>query len=131
MVSLQILAALPYALIVAFALIGAVLAAGAPNLMKRIVGVAMIWTALALFLVSSGVLAGAEAPILPPGQGAFGKVFSNPLQQSFARAVLIGGSAGMILALAVVVCIREAYGSIEGDAIEAADQAQDDAENKA
>jgi multicomponent Na+:H+ antiporter subunit C len=131
MVSLQSLAGLPYALIVAFALIGAGLAASAPNLLKRIVGVAMIWTALALFLVASGVLAGAEAPILPAGQGAFGKVFSNPLQQSFARAVLIAGAAGLILALAIVVRIREAYGSIEGDAIEAADRAQDDAESKA
>lgn len=129
MVSAQILAGLPYALIIAFALTGAALAASAPNLLKRIVGVAMIWTALVLFVVASGVLAGAEAPILPPGQGAFGKVFSNPLQQSFARAVLISGAAGVILALAIVVRIREAYGVIESDEIAAADRAQDDAES--
>jgi multicomponent Na+:H+ antiporter subunit C len=131
MVAAQILAGLPYALIMVFALTGAALTASASNLLKRIVGLAIIWTALTIFVVATGVLVGGEAPILPPGQGAFGKSFSNPLQQDFARMVLIGGAAGMILALAIVVRIREAYGSIEGDAIAAEDDTRDDEEGKA
>jgi multicomponent Na+:H+ antiporter subunit C len=128
MVSAHILAGLPYALIMLLALTGAALAASAGNLLKRIVGLSIFWTALALFVVSTGVLAGGEAPILPPGQGAFGKSFSNPLQQDFA---LIGGAASVILALAIVVRIREAYGSIEGDVIAAEDDVRDDEEGKA
>ncbi len=132
MVSAQhILAGLPYALIMLFALTGAALAASASNLLKRVVGLAIIWTALTLFVVATGVLAGGEAPILPAGQGAFGKSFSNPLQQDFARMVLIGGAASVILALAIVVRIREAYGAIESDAITADDDARDEIEGKA
>lgn len=131
MVSAQILAGLPYALILAFALTGAALAACSGNLLRRVVGAAMIWIGLVLFLVASGVLAGADAPILPPGQGAFGRSFANPLQQSLARAIVVVGAAGLVLALAIAVRIREAYGSIEMDAIEAADRERDDAESKA
>jgi multicomponent Na+:H+ antiporter subunit C len=131
MVSTHFLAGLPYALIMLLALTGAALSASAGNLLKRIVGLAIFWTALALFVVATGVLAGGEAPILPPGQGAFGKSFSNPLQQDFARMVLIGGAASVILALAIVVRIREAYGSIEGDVIATDDDVRDDEEGKA
>jgi multicomponent Na+:H+ antiporter subunit C len=131
MVAAQLLAGAPYALIMILALTGAALAASASNLLKRIVGLAIIWTALTLFVVATGVLAGGQAPILPPGQGAYGKIFSNPLQQDFARVVLIGGAASVILALAIVVRIREAYGSIEAHVIAVDDDTRDDAEGKA
>jgi multicomponent Na+:H+ antiporter subunit C len=125
MVSAQILAGAPYALILAFALLGAVIATGSPNLLKRVIGLVIIWTALALFLAASGVLVGAEAPILPRGEGVFGRPFSNPLQQSFARGLLISAAAGVVLALAIIVRIREAYGAIESDEIDAADRADE------
>lgn len=125
MVSAQLFWVLPYALMIAFAVSGAALAAGSANLLKRVVGVIIMGVGLALLFAASGVLSGAEPPILPPGQGAFGKTFSNPLQQHFARIILIFGAASAILALAIVVRIREAYGTIEAGAIEAADQAEE------
>lgn len=128
MVSAALFAGVPYALILAFALIGAAIAAGSSNLLKRIVGLAIVWVGLALFVAASGVLAGAEAPILPRGEGPFGRSFANPLQQSFLRAALVSAVAGVVLALAIIVRIRETYGSIEADEIEAADREAEEAE---
>jgi multicomponent Na+:H+ antiporter subunit C len=124
----ELLGRLHYVVIFALAATGLALALGASNLMRRIAGLALAWTGLILFFAAAGVLVGAGAPIVAPNEASFGKLYSNPLPQALMLGATMIGAATVILALAVVIRVRESYGAIEAADIAAADKAQDAAE---
>jgi multicomponent Na+:H+ antiporter subunit C len=97
------------------------------NLIKKLVGLGIFQTSVYLLYIAPGKLVGGTAPIL---SDAF-TVYSNPLPHVLILTAIVVGVATLALGLALVVRIREAYGSIEEDEIlrlEAAPgRAQDDA----
>lgn len=127
MVIADILGRLPFMLIVAMAVTGVAIAASASNLLKRVAGLALLWAALILFYALIGVVAGGHAPILT-GAGSYGKTFSSPLPQALMLGAGVVGMASLVLALALAVRVREAYGAVDAADIAVADDGQDRAD---
>jgi multicomponent Na+:H+ antiporter subunit C len=93
------------------------------NLLKKLVGLAIVQTSVYLLYIAPGKLIGGTAPIVAPGFS----VYSNPLPHVLILTAIVVGVATLALGLALVVRIREAYGSIEEDEILARDRADADA----
>jgi multicomponent Na+:H+ antiporter subunit C len=87
------------------------------NLVKKLVGLSIFQTSVYLLYIAPGKLIGGTAPIVDP---AFA-VYSNPLPHVLILTAIVVGIATLALGLAIVVRIREAYGSIEEEEIVAAD----------
>ena len=89
------------------------------NLVKKIVGLNIFQVSVFLLYISMGKVTGGTAPILT-GEP---EIFSNPLPHVLILTAIVVGVATTALGLALVVRIREAYGTIEEDEIQAANQA--------
>ena len=83
------------------------------NLIKKLVGLGIFQTSVYLLYIGPGKLLGGTAPIL---SDKF-TVYSNPLPHVLILTAIVVGVATLALGLALVVRIREAYGSIEEDEI--------------
>jgi multicomponent Na+:H+ antiporter subunit C len=83
------------------------------NLIKKLVGLSIFQTAVYLLYIAPGKLIGGTAPIVAPGYATY----SNPLPHVLILTAIVVGIATMALGLAIVVRIREAYGTIEEDDI--------------
>jgi multicomponent Na+:H+ antiporter subunit C len=83
------------------------------NLIKKLIGLGIFQTSVYLLYIAPGKLIGGTAPILAEGF----KVYSNPLPHVLILTAIVVGVATLALGLALVVRIREAYGSIEEDEI--------------
>ncbi len=91
------------------------------NLLKKLVGLAILQTSVYLLYIVPGKLIGGTAPIVSP---AFA-TYSNPLPHVLILTAIVVGVATLALGLALVVRIREAYGTIEEDEILARDRADE------
>ena len=89
------------------------------NLITKLVGLGIFQTSVYLLYIVPGKLIGGTAPIIDP---AF-KLYSNPLPHVLILTAIVVGVATLALGLALVVRIREAYGTIEEDDILARDEA--------
>ena len=87
------------------------------NLIKKLVGLAIFQTSVYLLYIAPGKLIGGTAPIL---DDRF-TIYSNPLPHVLILTAIVVGVATLALGLALVVRIREAYGTIEEDDILARD----------
>ncbi|HSG76923.1 MAG TPA: cation:proton antiporter subunit C [Burkholderiales bacterium] len=94
------------------------------NLVKKLIGLSIFQTSVYLLYIAPGKLIGGTAPILSQAY----KVYSNPLPHVLILTAIVVGIATLALGLAIVVRIREAYGSIEEDEIVAADAKRGDGE---
>ncbi len=83
------------------------------NLIKKLVGLGLFQTAVYLLYIAPGKLIGGVAPII--GEGF--EVYSNPLPHVLILTAIVVGVATLALGLALVVRIKEAYGSIEEEEI--------------
>ena len=81
------------------------------NLIKKLVGLGIFQTSVYLLYLAPGKIVGGTAPII---DAAF-KVYSNPLPHVLILTAIVVGVATLALGLALVVRIREAYGTIEED----------------
>lgn len=91
------------------------------NLLKKLIGLAILQTSVYLLYIAPGKLIGGTAPIIADGF----ETYSNPLPHVLILTAIVVGVATLALGLALVVRIREAYGSIEEDEILARDIAED------
>ncbi|OGA28853.1 MAG: Na+/H+ antiporter subunit C [Betaproteobacteria bacterium RIFCSPLOWO2_02_FULL_65_24] len=91
------------------------------NLIKKLVGLSIFQTSVYLLYVAPGKLIGGTAPIIADGF----TVYSNPLPHVLILTAIVVGVATLALGLALVVRIREAYGSIEEDVILAGEEVQE------
>ena len=83
------------------------------NLIKKLVGLSIFQTSVYLLYIAPGKLIGGTAPIIAEGF----QVYSNPLPHVLILTAIVVGVATLALGLALVVRVREAYGSIEEDEI--------------
>ncbi len=120
-----------YAIYILLMMIGlyAVLAKG--NLVKKVIGLNLLQTAVFLFYLSIGKIDGATAPVVwtdrPPG--AEGVPYENPVPHVLMLTAIVVGVSVTAVALALVVRIREAYGTVDEGEILASDEAQEEAES--
>lgn len=132
-----------YWAIIGLMMIGLFIAFSSENLIKRLVGLMIFQTTICLFYVSLGKVDGGTAPILLPedtpshydtGRDAMASidsltaaggerfadlhyVYSNPLPHVLMLTAIVVGVATLSLGLALIVRIREAYGTIEADEV--------------
>ena len=91
------------------------------NLLKKLVGLGIFQTSVYLLYIAPAKIVGGTAPILAEGF----ETYSNPLPHVLILTAIVVGVATLALGLALVVRIREAYGSIEEDEILRKDAADD------
>jgi multicomponent Na+:H+ antiporter subunit C len=89
------------------------------NLVKKILGLNIFQTSVFIFYISMGKIFGGTAPILIEGRDDV--VYSNPVPHVLILTAIVVGVATTAVALALVIRIKEAYGTIEGDEITAMD----------
>jgi len=83
------------------------------NLIKKIIGLNIFQVSVIMFYISMGKVTGGTAPILADGV----EIYSNPLPHVLMLTAIVVGVATSAVALALVVRIKEAYGTIEEDEI--------------
>lgn len=89
------------------------------NLVKKIIGLNIFQTSVFLLYISIGKVVGGTAPILDERFTAY----THPLPSVLILTAIVVGVATTSLALALIVRIHEAYGTIEEDELEAMDDA--------
>lgn len=88
------------------------------NLVKKLIGLNIFQTSVFIFYISVGKVEGGTAPILIDGI----TLYSNPLPHVLILTAIVVGIATLALALALVVRIRDAYGTVEEDEIREIDE---------
>ncbi len=88
------------------------------NLVKKVIGLNVFQTSVFLLYITIGKVRGGTAPILTESH----TVYSNPLPSVLILTAIVVGVATTALALALIVRIREEYGTIEEDEIQEQDQ---------
>jgi len=84
------------------------------NLIKKIVGLTIFQTSVFIFYISMAKVDIGTAPILVDGVTHY----SNPLPHVLILTAIVVGIATTALALALIVRIKEAYGTIEESEIQ-------------
>lgn len=87
------------------------------NLIKKLIGLNIFQTSVFIFYISVGKVAGGSAPILAEDVS----VYSNPLPHVLILTAIVVGIATMALALALVVRIKKAYGTVEEEELQERD----------
>lgn len=86
------------------------------NLIKKIIGMNIMDTAIFLFFISKGYIHGKEAPIIRGGnRGIHGYV--NPVPSALMLTGIVVAVSITAFALALTVKLHEKYGTIELDEI--------------
>ncbi len=106
-----------YWVVVALMMTGFYIVIAQGNLIKKIAGLIIFQTSVFIFYISVGKVDGATAPIVGDGFSQY----SNPLPHVLILTAIVVGIATTALGLALIVRIREAYGSIEEDEIQKKD----------
>lgn len=89
------------------------------NLVKKLIGLSLFQAAVFLLYISMGKVEGGTAPIFV--EGAENQLFSNPLPQVLILTAIVVGISTTALGLAIVVRIKEEYGTTEEDQIQEID----------
>lgn len=97
-------------------MLGLYVAISRGNLIKKVVGLNLFQTSVFMLYISMGKVTGGTAPILT---GKPDTIYSNPLPHVLILTAIVVGISTTALALALIVRIREAYGTIEEDEIAA------------
>ena len=108
---------------IALATIGLYALVARHNMIKKLIGLSLFQTAVFLLFITIGKVTGGTAPILDSAYS----LYSNPLPHVLILTAIVVGIATTAVGLALVIRIKEAYGSIEEEAIQDQDnQAQED-----
>ena len=131
-----------YCVVIILMMTGLYVVFSSRNLIKKLVGLSVFQTSVFLLYISVGKVSGGQPPILVDdhgsghaanlpanqlagaeaavgGQGTHAAeiLYSNPLPHVLILTAIVVGVATLAIGLALVVRIREVYGSIEEDEI--------------
>ncbi len=106
-----------YWVVVVLMMIGFYIVIAHGNLVKKIVGLSIFQTSVFIFYISMAKVDGGTAPIIAKGVTQY----SNPLPHVLILTAIVVGIATTALGLALIVRIKEAYGSIEEETIQTKD----------
>ena len=106
-----------YLIVILLMMIGLFLVISRANLVKKLVGLSIFQTSVFLFYITLGRVSGGTAPILTDAPDI---LYSNPLPHVLILTAIVVGVATTALGLALILRIKEAFGTIEEDEILAA-----------
>ncbi|MCE3232098.1 MAG: NADH-ubiquinone oxidoreductase chain [Rickettsiaceae bacterium] len=96
------------------------------NLIKKIMSLSIFQISVLLLYISGGYVKDGAVPVLKEGV----TLYVNPIPQVLMLTAIVVGVAVMAVGLALIVRIKEAYGTIEEDEIIALDVEMNNQENK-
>ena len=99
-----------YWIIIALMMAGLYTVMARGNLVKKVVGLQIFQSSVFLFFISMAKIEGGTAPILIDDPDA---LYTNPLPHVLILTAIVVGVAVTALGLALIVRIREAFGTIE------------------
>ncbi len=88
------------------------------NLIKKVIGLSIFQGAVYLFYITAGKVFAGTAPILEEGFSNY----SNPLPHVLILTAIVVGIATVAVALALIMRIKDAYGTVEEDEIQHQDK---------
>ncbi len=103
-----------YWIVIVLMMVGFYVVIAHDNLVKKVVGLNVFQVSVFVFYISMAKVRGGTAPILAEGI----ETYSNPLPHVLILTAIVVAVATTALALALVVRIHNAYGTIEDDEIE-------------
>ena len=115
---MDLLGGFNYVVFVVLMMIGLYALIARGNLVKKIVVLNVFQASAFLFFISLGKVDGGSAPILAEGITRY----SNPLPHVLILTAIVVGISTTALGLAIIVRIREAYGTIEDVEIDRLDR---------
>jgi len=113
-----ILAHYNYWIVILLMMLGFYIVIAQGNLIKKLIGLNLFQTSVFLFYISLAKVSGGTAPIFDDRFNTF----SNPLPHVLILTAIVVGVATMAVGLALIVRIRDAYGTIEEDEIDRLDE---------
>ena len=113
-----------YLAVIILMMIGLYITISRGNLVKKVMGINVFQVSVILLYVSMGKISGGTAPILIAGKPEV--IYSNPLPHVLMLTAIVVGVASTAVGLALVVRIKEAYGTVEEDEIVALDREEDE-----
>ena len=113
-----------YWLVIVLMMTGLYIVVDKGNLVKKIVGLNIFQTSVFMLYISMGKISGGTAPIFPTDMKIDPDVvYSNPLPHVLILTAIVVGIATTSLGLALIVRIREEFGTIEEDELLEIEQA--------
>jgi len=100
-----------YWMVITLMMIGLYTMISRGHLVKKLVGLNIFQAAVFLLYISVGFVRDAAPPMLAPGV----ERYSNPLPSVLILTAIVVGVATTALGLALVLRIREAYGTVDED----------------
>lgn len=120
----QIFESYHYAVVIILMMTGLYVVFASGNFIKKLVGLSVFQTSVFLLYITIGKVAGGQPPILVDSHGgghgdghAAEVLYSNPLPHVLILTAIVVGVATLAIGLALVVRVREVYGTIEQDEI--------------
>ena len=120
---MELLGKYSYWVVIVLMMIGFYIVIDRGNLLKKLFGLNIFQTAVFLLYIAAVKIFGGPPPIEYDG----GAPYSNPLPHVLILTAIVVGVATLSLGLALVVRIKEAYGTIEEDEIQAIENREEDA----
>jgi multicomponent Na+:H+ antiporter subunit C len=120
---MEVLGKYSYWVVVLVMMIGFFVVIDRGNLIKKLIGLNIFQTAVFLLYISAGKIFGGTPPIEYDGAAPY----SNPLPHVLILTAIVVGVATLALGLALAVRIKEAYGTVEEDEIQAIENREEDA----
>ncbi|HSM66655.1 MAG TPA: cation:proton antiporter subunit C [Ilumatobacteraceae bacterium] len=87
------------------------------HLVKKLVGLVLFQTAVFLFFIEGSVRVDGDVPIIDPAVGPDPDAYVNPLPHLLILTALVVGVAVIGVALALIVVIRRAFGTLDDAAL--------------
>lgn len=107
-----------YWVVILLMMIGFYIVIANSNLVKKLIGLTLFQTSVFIMYISMGKIEGATAPILTDSA----TLYSNPLPHVLILTAIVVGISTTALGLALVIRIKESYGTVEEDEIQQKDE---------
>lgn len=117
-----------YWVIIALMMVGLYIVIARRNYVKKMMGLSIFQVSVIMLYVSMGKVAGGTAPVYVMENGApqADVAYANPLPHVLMLTAIVVGVATMSLGLALVVRIKESYGSVEDDVVLEEDRSEEE-----
>lgn len=91
-----------------------------PNLIHKVIGLTVFQAAIFLFFIGSSLRTGATVPIIDPALGSDPDAYVDPLPHLLILTAIVVGAATLGVALALVIRLYRAHGTLEDGELVAA-----------